>query len=193
MSHDQSTSQLCFCLPHLESDSKEKLEEHNNLEIFMWVWHLKFSKIEDKEMRDGWWWMFYCITWVTGWLIFQFNFYRLELDHSLYEDLRQDHDDHIPLHIARLNQLDSDKVLVMILSISCLFRCKIGFKMGQLMRVRYLTHRWPVKTQASLRGLRIRAVWPEPSLFKQMKYGSRRKVRPKIRHLAPLDGCTCSF
>ena len=36
--------------------------------------------------------------------------FRLELDHSLYEELRQDHDDHIPLHIARLNQLDSDKV-----------------------------------------------------------------------------------
>ena len=35
------------------------------------------------------------------------------------------------------------------------------------------------------------AVLPEPSLFKHMKYGGWRKVRPKIRHLAPLDGCTC--
>ena len=26
-----------------------------------------------------------------------------------------------------------------------------------------------------------------------MKYGSRQKVRPKIRHLVPLDGCTCVF
>ena len=26
-----------------------------------------------------------------------------------------------------------------------------------------------------------------------MKYGSRRRVQPKIRHLAPLDGCTCAF
>ena len=25
------------------------------------------------------------------------------------------------------------------------------------------------------------------------KYGSRRWVRPKIRHLAPLDGCACTF
>ena len=39
----------------------------------------------------------------------------------------------------------------------------------------------------------ICAVSPEPSLFAHMKYGSRRRVRPKIRHLAPLDGCTCAF
>ena len=26
-----------------------------------------------------------------------------------------------------------------------------------------------------------------------MNYGSRRRVRPKIRHLAPLDGCACVF
>ena len=26
-----------------------------------------------------------------------------------------------------------------------------------------------------------------------MKYGSRRRVRPKIRHLALLDGCACMF
>ena len=32
---------------------------------------------------------------------------------------------------------------------------------------------------------------PEPSLFAHMKYGSRRRARPKTRHLAPLDGCAC--
>ena len=42
-------------------------------------------------------------------------------------------------------------------------------------------------------SLRIRAVSLEPSLFAHMNYGSRRRVRPKIRHLAPLDGCTCVF
>ena len=25
------------------------------------------------------------------------------------------------------------------------------------------------------------------------KYGSRRRVRPKLIHLAPLDGCACAF
>ena len=33
---------------------------------------------------------------------------------------------------------------------------------------------------------------PETSLFAHIKYGSRR-VRPKIRHLALLDGCACTF
>ena len=33
----------------------------------------------------------------------------------------------------------------------------------------------------------------EPSLFKHMKYRSRRRVRPKIKHLTPLDGCACAF
>ena len=33
--------------------------------------------------------------------------------------------------------------------------------------------------------LRIRTVSPEPSLFAHMKYGSRRRVRPKIRHHCP--------
>ena len=58
------------------------------------------------------------------------------------------------------------------------------------MRLWYLSHRRPVKVQANLR---IPAVSPEPSLFAHMKYGSRRMVRPKIRHLTPLDGCTCTF
>ena len=48
-----------------------------------------------------------------------------------------------------------------------------------------ITHRRPAKAQASLP---IRSVSPEPSLAAHIKYGSRRMVRPKIRHLAPLDG-----
>ena len=44
--------------------------------------------------------------------------------------------------------------------------------MSQLMRLWYLSHRRPAKAQA--------------------KYGSRRRVRPKIRHLAPLYGCVWS-
>ena len=50
----------------------------------------------------------------------------------------------------------------------------------QLMRLWYLSHRQPAKSQASLR---IRAVSPEISLFAHMKYESRRRVRPNIRHL----------
>ena len=65
---------------------------------------------------------------------------------------------------------------------------KWTLKLSQLMRLWYLSHRRPAKAQASLR---IRTVSPEPSLFAHMKYGSRRMVRPKIRNLAPLDGCAC--
>ena len=56
--------------------------------------------------------------------------------------------------------------------------------LSQRMRFWYLSHRRSAKAQASLC---IRAVPPEPSLFAHMKYGSRRRVQPKIRHLAPLD------
>ena len=44
-----------------------------------------------------------------------------------------------------------------------------------------------MKAQASLS--------PEPSLFAHIKYmyGNRQTVQPKIRHLAPLDGCACTF
>ena len=59
-------------------------------------------------------------------------------------------------------------------------------KLCQLMRLWYLSHRRPAKA-----SLLIRAVSPEPSPFAHMKYGSRRRFRPKIRHLAPLDGCAC--
>ena len=63
-------------------------------------------------------------------------------------------------------------------------------KLSQLMRLWYLSHRRPAKAQASLR---IRAVSPEPSLFAHTKYGTRRRVRPNIRHVDPLDGCACAF
>ena len=53
----------------------------------------------------------------------------------------------------------------------------------QLMKSWYLSHRRPAKVLASLC---ICAVSPEPSLLAHMKYGSRWKVQPKIRHLAPL-------
>ena len=60
-------------------------------------------------------------------------------------------------------------------------------EMSQLMRLWYLSHRRQAKVQVSLR---IRTVSPEPLLFAHMKYGSRlRGLPPKIRHLAPLDGC----
>ena len=58
------------------------------------------------------------------------------------------------------------------------------------MRLWYLSHRRAAKAQASLR---VRAVSPDPSLLAYMKYGSRQRIQPKIRHLAPLDGCACAF
>ena len=61
--------------------------------------------------------------------------------------------------------------------------CIIIQYLSQLLRLWYLSHRGPAKAQARC------AVLPEPSLFAHMKYGSRRRVRPKIRHLAYLDGC----
>ena len=51
--------------------------------------------------------------------------------------------------------------------------------MSQLMRLWYLLHRRPAR--------------PEPSLFAHMNYGNRRRIRLKIRHLAPLDGRACAF
>ena len=72
----------------------------------------------------------------------------------------------------------------------CLISCSKNDHLSQLMRLWYLSHRRPAKAQARLR---IRAVSPEPLLFAYIKYGSILRVRPKIRHLAPLDGCTCAF
>ena len=54
----------------------------------------------------------------------------------------------------------------------------------------YGDYRRSAKVQASLC---IRAVSPEPSLFAHIKYGRRRRVRPRIGHLAPLDGCVWAF
>ena len=72
------------------------------------------------------------------------------------------------------------------------FLASMIHKMSQLTRLWYLSHRRPTKAQASLR---ISAVspGPGPSLFAHMEYGSRRRVPPKIRHLAPLDGCRCAI
>ena len=71
-----------------------------------------------------------------------------------------------------------------------LFWLVSGNLLSQLMRLWYLSHRRQTKALASLY---ICAVSPEPSLFAHINYGSRRKVRPKIRHLAPLDDCACVF
>ena len=65
-----------------------------------------------------------------------------------------------------------------------------GLYWNQLMRLWHLSHKRPAKAQASLR---IRAVSPEPSFFAHNKYRSRRRIRPKLRHLAPLLGCACVF
>ena len=59
-------------------------------------------------------------------------------------------------------------------------------KLSQLMRLWY----YHIGDQ---RDSGIRAVSTEPSLFAHMKYRSRRRVRPNIRHLAQLDGCACAF
>ena len=64
-------------------------------------------------------------------------------------------------------------------------------EMSQLMRLWNLSNRQPAKAQASLPI--CTAVLPESSLLAHMQYGSRRRVRPKFRHLAPPDGCTCGF
>ena len=54
-----------------------------------------------------------------------------------------------------------------------------------------LSHGQPAKAQVSLC---ICAVSPEPSLSALVKkYERRRRVRPNIRHLAPLYGCACAF
>ena len=45
---------------------------------------------------------------------------------------------------------------------------------------------WYLNQRRLMRMCVSTQVLPEPSLFAHMKYGSRRKARPKIRHLAPL-------
>ena len=54
---------------------------------------------------------------------------------------------------------------------------------SQLMRLWYLSHRRIAKA----------AVLPEPSLFAHIKYGSRRRVWPKIRRVAQVDCCEFVF
>ena len=63
-------------------------------------------------------------------------------------------------------------------------------EISQLMRLWYSLYRQTAKAQARLS---IRAVSPEPSLFAHIKYGSRRRVWPKIRCVAPLDCYACVF
>ena len=82
---------------------------------------------------------------------------------------------------------------VKILKLPYVYNHNIGRNLGdmsKLMRLLYLSHRRLAKAPASLR---IRAVSPEPSLVAYMKYGCRQRVRRKIRHLAPLDGCAYVF
>ena len=62
--------------------------------------------------------------------------------------------------------------------------------LSQLMRLWYLSHRRTAKAQARPHKC---AVSPEPSLFAHIKFGSRRRVWPKIRRLAPVDCCACMF
>ena len=63
-------------------------------------------------------------------------------------------------------------------------------KMSQLMRLWCLSHRRLVKLRRACASAQSQL---QPLLFAHMRYGSRRRVRLKIRHLAPLDGCTCAF
>ena len=49
----------------------------------------------------------------------------------------------------------------------------------------------PARPRSLDRAFAVRT--PEPPLFAHMEYGSRQRVRPKIRHLTPLDGCACAF
>ena len=62
------------------------------------------------------------------------------------------------------------------------FHCMLWTKylaklhLSELMSLWHLSHKRPAKAQASMS---IHAVSPEPSLFAHMKYGSRRRVRPK--------------
>ena len=70
------------------------------------------------------------------------------------------------------------------------FSTDAGPYFSRLMRLWYLSHRRPAKAQVSLC---IRAASTQPLLFAHMKYGSRWRVWPKIRHLVPLDECACAF
>ena len=86
---------------------------------------------------------------------------------------------------ARIPGLELPNMLDFVLFLSSSFENNTN-ELSQLMRLWYLSYRRPAKAQVSLS---IHAVSPELSLFAHMKYGSRQSVQPKIRHLAPLDGC----
>jgi hypothetical protein len=45
-------------------------------------------------------------------------FFRLEISHPLFEELRSEYEDHLPLYIARLQALDSEKVWFLVYSYS---------------------------------------------------------------------------
>ena len=62
--------------------------------------------------------------------------------------------------------------------------------MGLHTRYWYLSHPRGVKAQTSLRTC---AVSSEPSLLAYTKYGSRGGLRPKFKHLTPLDTPVCAF
>ena len=95
-----------------------------------------------------------------------------------------------PIYVSR-RVVFLEIVLVLRSCTDSIFRTqRLYNNLSQVMRLWYLPHRRPVKAQACLR---IHAVSPQPSLFTNIKYGSRRMVRPKIRHLAILDGCACAF
>ena len=102
------------------------------------------------------------------------------------------YDDHLALALRSLRFRSASQTLVRRITMQ-LIKTFLFSKWNEpawLMRLWYLSYRRPAKAQASLR---IRAVSPEPSLFAQLKYWNRRRVQPQIRHLAPLDGCTCAF
>ena len=104
----------------------------------------------------------------------------ISLTHWLSEQLGEQLGSKLVEMLNDLLKLKEDKA-------SCLHTFQY---LSQLMWLWYLSHRWPAKAQTSLR---ICEISPEPSLFAHLKYGSRWRVRPKIKHLAPLYGCACTF
>ena len=70
------------------------------------------------------------------------------------------------------------------------------FILANLILQRIWASSWDYGTYNTGDQRRLKRAWafsPEPSLFAHMKYGSRWRVWPDIRHLALLDGCICTF